>query len=122
MDALHRYLLRPPALWQKFAFVVLAVLLPLGLADRRGWAVGVIAAIVYGGLGIAFTFYRVPLLRFSADHRLLDAAFVGPLLFLAVAYLTPLSILLCLGIAVLGCLLLVGFTYLHLHRKSHTPS
>ncbi len=79
----------------------MAIGLPMALAAKRGWLVGVVAAVVFGALAVgAFRWDRLK--SWSAEHPVLDSALFGPLLFLALAYITNLSTLGCVAIAAAG--------------------
>ena len=86
---------------------VMAVGLTVALTAKRGWAVGAVAALVYGGLAIA-TLRWDRLLGWSARHPLLDSAFFCPLVFLALAYITRLPTATCLAIALAAGAAFVG--------------
>jgi hypothetical protein len=86
----------------------MAVGMPLLLGAKRGWAVGVVGAVVYGVLAFANVVARDRLVAWSSLHPSLDAAFFGPLLFLALAFLTNLPTETCVAIALLGGVTVVG--------------
>ena len=49
-----------PRPWQRWLLVVLAVLISIELGRKRGWVVGGVAAVVYGGMAVAsFTWERL---------------------------------------------------------------
>jgi hypothetical protein len=91
-----------PPVWMRLLYVPAFGLAALGIGERRGWIVGAIAAIVYGGLGLACALAPRGLMRWSRAHPVLDNAFLGPFLFLALAYLTHLSVWWCAVAGVLG--------------------
>jgi hypothetical protein len=91
-----------PPLWMRLLYVPAFGLAALFIGDRRGWVVGVIAAIVYGGIGLAGALAPGGLMRWSGAHPVLDNAFLGPFLFLALAYLTHVSVWWCAIAGVLG--------------------
>lgn len=101
-------LTRPPATWQKIAAVALTVLLPLGLWDKRGATVGIVAVVVYGGMLLLVAFNYSGTIAWSRRHVVLDALVAIPLAFFALAYLTELALPACMGIAVAVGLLLVA--------------
>ena len=91
-----------PPLWMRLLYVPAFGLAALFIGERRGWVVGVIAAIVYGGIGLAGALAPRGLMRWSRAHPVLDNAFLGPFLFLALAYLTHVSVWWCAIAGVLG--------------------
>lgn len=117
VDTVRRYLTRPPALWQKVLLPVVVVLVTVGLADRRGWGVAIVAVIVYGAIGVAFISFHDQLVAFSQDHPVLDASLFAPLLFIALAYMSELSIVLCIVIALAGGAVLMGVKYIQKRRS-----
>jgi hypothetical protein len=92
----------------------LFLLAALGLGRRRGWVVGIAAAIVYGGIGLSVGVAPQAVAAWSRRHPGFDGALVGPLLFFALAYLTSLDIWLCAGLGIVG---LVAATGLGTRRK-----
>lgn len=105
--AFDDYAARPPALWRKVAAVVLAILLPVALWDKRGAIVGVIALVVYGGVLLIATFNHSRTMTWSRRHVALDAALIVPLVFLALAYLTDLALATCVALALASGVVLV---------------
>jgi hypothetical protein len=95
---------RPP-MWMRILVVPLSALIALGLASRRGWWVGVVAAIVYGGIAVPMAFAPGGTVTWSRRHPILDGSVLGPVLFLALAYLTTWPVWVCLIIGVVGVLL-----------------
>ncbi len=89
-----------------------------GLAVGRGGTVGIIAAVVYGSLALSPLLAWERTNAWSKQHPLLDRLIVVPLLFLAIAYFTDLSIALCLVIGVPGGLLLAGISAVLRRRTS----
>ncbi len=81
-----------------------------GVAARRGWVVGLVAAVVNGGLGLAMALVPSGVIDWSRRHPRMDGSFFGPLLFLGLAYLTPLPLWVCVaaGIAGIGFGVLMG--------------
>jgi hypothetical protein len=61
----------------------------LELALRRGWLIGTVAAVVYGGVGLAVALSPGGVASWSRNHPRLDGAIFGPLLFLALAFVIP---------------------------------
>jgi hypothetical protein len=84
-----------PPLWLRLLFVPTFGLAAVLVGERRGWAVGVLAAVVYGGIGLLAALAPGGLVRWSKAHPKLDNAFLGPLLFFALAYVTHISIWWC---------------------------
>jgi hypothetical protein len=87
---------RPPA-WLSLLLIPIAVSMAFFLTEKHGIVIGVLAGLVYGALGIVpLAMNRVS--SWSKAHPLLDSLIFLPLLFFALAYLTPLSLILCLVI------------------------
>jgi hypothetical protein len=99
----NRLVEQPPRSLRVLSALAL-LLAALGLAHRRGWVVGAVAVIVYGGLALAMGVAPRAVVAWSRRHPGIDGAFLGPLLFLGLAYLTPLDIWWCAGLAVCGSL------------------
>jgi hypothetical protein len=99
-----------PPWYLRLAFVPLFAGMALGVAARRGWVVGSVAAVSYGGLGLAMAVAPGGVVDWSRRHPRVDGSFFGPLLFLGLAYLTSLPIWACVaaGIAGLGFGVLMG--------------
>ena len=91
-----------PPVWMRLLYVPAFCLVALFIGERRGWVVGGIAAVVYGGMALAGALAPRGLMRWSRAHPILDNAFLGPLVFLALAYLTPMSVWWCAVAGVLG--------------------
>jgi hypothetical protein len=98
---------RPPAPWRKVVAVVLAIVLPLALWDKRGAVVGLVALVVYGGILLVATFDHRRTMAWSSRHVALDAALIVPLTFLALAYLSDLPLGVCVAIGVVAGAVLV---------------
>jgi uncharacterized membrane protein len=79
-----------------------------GLAVKRGAVVGTVAAVVYGSAGLSTVLAWQRTTDWSKRHPLLDSLLVVPCLFLAIAYITKLSTGICVLIALLAGLVLVG--------------
>ncbi len=109
-----------PPTWFRLVGVLFAVLfgipVAVSLADKRGAIVGTVAGVVYGLPGLYLLAWQ-RMAGWSTRHRLLDSLLVVPLLFLALAYLTKLSDGVCLLIALLGGLPLVGLGAALRHRR-----
>jgi hypothetical protein len=98
---------RGPSRWIKAVAVVLAVVMPLALWEKRGLAIGAVALLVYGTVFLAFAFNRRAVVEWSRQHVALDAFLIVPLTFLGLAYLTELRLALCIAIALMTTLALV---------------
>ncbi|WP_146103683.1 hypothetical protein [Nonomuraea solani] len=85
-----------------------AVLITIGMYDRRGVVMAIVAAITYGTLAALSWLPAERLTRWSREHPMIDGLFFAPLLFAGLAYLTSLSLLICLVIAAIGTVLLLG--------------
>jgi hypothetical protein len=93
-----------PPIWMRLLYVPMFALVALMTGERRGWVVGIVAAVVYGGMGLAVAITPGGTVRWSRAHPKADNAVLGPLLFLALAYLTRVSVWWCLAAGVLGSL------------------
>lgn len=100
LGAFNDYAARPPARWRKVVAVVMTILLPVELGAKRGVLVGLLAFLVYGGVFAHGTFNHQRTLAWSRRHPAMDASLIIPLTFLGVAFLTSLSLWLCLLIAI----------------------
>lgn len=98
--AVSDYAIRTPSRWEKAVAVVLAVVLPLAVWDQRGAAVGVVAFVVWGGMLLFTAFGHGRVQVWTGRHPAIDAAFIVPLTFLALAYLTSLPLAACAAIGV----------------------
>jgi len=94
-----------PPKWVRLLAVPAFALSALGLASKRGWLVGVIAAIVYGSIALPMAVAPGGLIAWSRRHPIVDGSIFGPLLFLALAYITSWPIWLCLLVGLVGVLL-----------------
>ncbi|MEV0390183.1 hypothetical protein [Nonomuraea sp. NPDC050643] len=88
-----------------------AVLITIGMYDKRGVVMAVIAAITYGTLAAISWLPPERLTRWSRAHPVIDGLFFAPLLFAGLAYLTSLSPAICLVIAAIGTVLLLGIIW-----------
>lgn len=107
-----------PPLWFRLLGVAALTAAAAALGVRRGVAVGIIAAVVYGSIALSTAAAWQRTAAWSKRHPLLDSLLIVPLLFLAVAYLTNLSIGLCVVIAALAGALLVGLSAVLRRRRS----
>lgn len=88
-----------PPLWFRIYGLAVCCLLPLGLFGRRGTAVGILAVLVYGGVGLLNLFVWDRTVQWSQGHRLADRLLIVPFIFLLLAYITTMSSALCLLIS-----------------------
>jgi hypothetical protein len=91
-----------PPIWMRAAYIPLFAVMAFALTKRRGWELGVVAAIVYGGLAISMALSPGGVVAWSRAHPKLDGAMLGPVTFLAMAYLTRLSVWWCLVAGLTG--------------------
>jgi hypothetical protein len=91
----------PPVLL-RLLYVPMFGLAALLVGERRGWLIGVLAGVVYGGIGLLAAFAPGGLVKWSKAHPKLDNAFLGPLLFFALAYLPHISVWWCAIAGALG--------------------
>jgi hypothetical protein len=74
-----------------------------GSGTPAGRVIGIVAAVVYGGVGLAVALSPGGVVSWSRNHPRLDGAILGPLLFLALAFIIPsLSAWWCLLAGVVG--------------------
>ncbi|MFI7702407.1 hypothetical protein [Nonomuraea sp. NPDC049480] len=98
-------------IWRWLPRVVLpavAVVITLQMAEKRGVAMGVFAALLYGGFASLSWFAPERVMRWSSRHPVLDGLLFAPILFGVLAYLTPLPLWACLGISAAGTAALFG--------------
>jgi hypothetical protein len=107
----------PPGLSLLVLLVCIAV--AAALAVKRGVVVGALAAVVYGGIGLSTLAWQRTA-NWSKRHRLLDSLLIIPLLFFAIAYITKLPTGICLLIALLAGLALVGLSAALRHARQRT--
>ena len=96
-----------PPKWMRWSYAPIFALMVFCVTLQRGWVIGAVAAVVYGGVGLAMMLSPGGANRWSRNHPKLDGAILGPLLFLALASITSLSVWWCLLGGVLGTF--VGF-------------
>jgi hypothetical protein len=77
------------------------------------------AAVVYGSIALATLLAWERTTAWSKRHPLLDSLIIVPVLFLAIAYVTSLSTGLCVLIALLAGLLLVGLSAVLRGRRAN---
>jgi hypothetical protein len=98
---------RTPPRWLALLLLPIAVYLTVSLTEKHGLAVGVLAGVVYGGLALVALFFN-QVRAWSKAHPVLDSLVIIPLIFLALAYVTPLPLLMCAAVtAVCGLTWLV---------------
>lgn len=96
----------------------LAVIAPAaGIVVKRGVVVGTVAVVVYGLIGRFQLLAWERMTDWSKHHPWLDRLIIVPLLFLAVAYFTKLSIAICVLIALLAGLLVVALCLVRRARR-----
>lgn len=102
---------RPPSNWMRIVLMVVMLVVPIAVGRRRGVAVGVVTAAIYAPIVIAAVvkWDRVPL--WSRCHPELDAACLGPLVFVLLAYVTTWHIAICVAIGLV--LSLIAATTAH---------
>ncbi len=108
-----------PPLWFRLLGVVALTAAAASLGVKRGLVVGIISGVVYGSIALSTAAAWQRATAWSKQHPLLDSLIIVPLLFLAVANLTTLSLGLCLGIAAVAGALLVGLSAV-LRRRRRT--
>jgi hypothetical protein len=108
-----------PPTWFRLLSALALTAVAAGLATKRGATVGIIAAVVYGSIALATLLAWERTTAWSKRHPLLDSLIIVPLLFLAIAYVTSLSIGLCVLIALLAGLLLVGLSAVLRGRRAN---
>ena len=91
-----------PPTWMRWGYVLGFALVVFVVTQRRGWVIGAVAAVVYGGIGLAMALSPGGTVSWSKNHHKLDGSLLGPLLFLALALITNLSVWWCLLGGVLG--------------------
>lgn len=95
MAHFNRLATRPP-MWMRVLYVPMFALVALGMASRRGWIFGAVAAVVCCGLGLAVALSPSGVSTWSRRHPVLDGSILGPLTFLAVGYFTEWPWWICL--------------------------
>lgn len=101
--------------WVAAACVGMAV---VGFVNR-GPVVGAVGLVVFGGMALFTAFGRPDLRAWAQRHPVLDGMLLGPILFLAVAYLSswPLWVCALFGVAGVGLGAAVGKR----RKESRTP-
>lgn len=90
------------SVWARAGAIPVAAIVSFWVATRRRLLLGVIAAFVFGLVAVAVAISPRRLHAWSQRHPFLDAAYLGPLLFLGVATLTPLPIWSCVAAGFVG--------------------
>ncbi len=62
-----------PTPWMRATWVVMPFLLAFGMAEKRGIAVGLVAGLIYGGLGLGCALNIRRVMSWSAAHPVLTA-------------------------------------------------
>jgi hypothetical protein len=91
-------------MWVRVVLVPLVASLILAVISKRGWLIGVVALIVYGGVGLGMAIAPKTVVAWERRHPVIDGMIFGPLVFLAVAYVTSWSLWVCLLLGVAGVL------------------
>ena len=94
----------PPS-WMRWAYVPLAALMAFAAMQQRGWLIGIVAAVMFVGGGLTMALNPGGAISWSRNHPKSDGAILGPLLFLALAVVTSLSLWWCLLGGMLGVVL-----------------
>ena len=106
---------RPPV-WFRLIGCLGLTAATTGLFAKRGVAVGVVAVAVYGLLSFSYLLAWERVRDWSKRHPLLDSLAIVPMLFLALAYCTRLSTVICVLIAAIAGPLLM--TPAHARRRA----
>jgi hypothetical protein len=110
-----------PPLWLRLAGAPLAVLVALGMTDKRGVAMGVFAGVVYGLLAAGLLAWDRTV-SWSRRHPFLDSLIGTPVAFVAIAYVTSLSLIASAAIALGVTPLLVGVAYLKRRGRENSEA
>ncbi|GIH99671.1 hypothetical protein [Planobispora takensis] len=87
-----------PPVWFRALGIPVALLVTLQMSDERGPLMGAFAGAVYGSLAISLLLWDRFVL-WGREHPLLDALGFGPVMFIALAFVTSLSPAVCAAIA-----------------------
>lgn len=90
---------RPAAMWQRVVVVLLVPVLSIGLWDKRGAAIGVVALLVFGAIFLPDAADHRATAAWSRRHRVLTYLLVPPAVFLWLALISSLSLLVCAAMA-----------------------
>jgi uncharacterized membrane protein (DUF2068 family) len=88
---------RPP-IWMRICLIPTFGLVAFAAAWHRGLTVGLIAGVVYGGLGVGMAVGLSRVRAWSRRHPILDGSLLGPLIFLAAATSTSWPLWVCLAL------------------------
>lgn len=108
----------PPPVWVRLPGTFALAAMVVGLAVKRGAAVGFIAAVFYGSIAMVTLLAWQRTVAWSKRHPVLDSLGIVPLLFLFIAYITNLSIGACVLIALPTGLFLVALSALLRRRRA----
>ncbi|WP_157251917.1 hypothetical protein [Patulibacter americanus] len=100
---------RPVPLWMKLILVVPAITTTIELHERRGLALAVVGALMWGAL-LAAMVRGTDMTAWSRAHPVVDSAVMVPVTFVALAYLTHLALGWCalIGVALWLVALVLG--------------
>ncbi|SHH53695.1 hypothetical protein SAMN05443575_4025 [Jatrophihabitans endophyticus] len=99
-----------PPVWSRLLILPIGVLVVVELGSKRGWPMGVVAAIVYGIIALAMWFDANGAFgEWSRRHPVAEGLFLGPLAFLLLAYVTSWSLWTCLLGGAAAALIGAGF-------------
>lgn len=108
-----------PPPWYRVLLVVTAIVLTVAMWARRGWVFGLVTLLIYGAvLGSTAISGKSPA-AWSRSHPVLDGLVLGPLVFVAIGYITPLSLGWCvlIGLAAGGIGALLGLRQARLQTR-----
>ncbi len=108
---------KPPTWFRLLGFLIMLVAI-VEIFFKRGIAVGIVAAVVYGHLALLALLRWERMKIWSKHHPVLDSLLVVPLIFLAVAYISKIPTLICLLIAIPGGLLFIGINWARRSRRT----
>ncbi|GIH90732.1 hypothetical protein ACFFMN_26750 [Planobispora siamensis] len=104
-----------PPIWLRALGIPIALLATLQMSDERGPLMGVLAGVVYGSLAIGLLAWD-RFMVWGREHPLLDTLSFGPVMFLVLATLTPLSPMVCAAAAAGATVLFVVLKHLQRRR------
>lgn len=108
----------PPPVWFRLLGAFALAAAAAGVATKRGAAVGLLAAVVYGSIAMVTLLAWQRTVAWSKRHPVLDSLGIVPLLFLFIAAITNLSIGACVLIALPTGLFLVALSALLRRRRA----
>lgn len=100
-----------PPVWFRLICCLSLIAAAAGVFAKRGVVVGVVAVIVYGLLSLSCLLAWERVRDWSKRHPLPDSLVIVPLLFVALAYVTRLSTVICILIAAIAGPLLMAPAY-----------